>query len=64
MRGTLYSREHETLDADVDDEYWDFTADELALEDVPALVNEILETRKADDSCKKVSIVTHSKGSS
>jgi pimeloyl-ACP methyl ester carboxylesterase len=61
-RGTLHSREHEYLDPDADDEYWDFASDELGLEDVPAFINEILETRKAEGSCKKVSIVTHSKG--
>ena len=40
LRGTLPSREHETLDSDSAD-YWDFDLDAWAYEDLPAIVAEI-----------------------
>ena len=54
-RGSKYSRDHETLDADGTDPttgaaaYWDFGVDDYTQMDMPALINEILITRKADD---------------
>ena len=50
-RGSKYSRDHETLDADGTDPttgaaaYWDFGVDDYTQMDLPALINEILITR-------------------
>ena len=67
-RGSNYSRAHSSLDADGTDPttgaaaYWDFGVDDYTQVDIPALVNFILTTRKAENSCQKVNLVTHSSG--
>ena len=40
LRGTLPSREHDTLDSE-SAEYWDFNLDAHAYEDLPAFVSKI-----------------------
>jgi len=75
-RGTKYSLGHTDFDynngdsvADnVDDgavAYWNWGIDEAATIDVPAMIDEILAVRKVEDpnTCQKVNVVTHSKGS-
>ena len=53
-RGTRYSRTHTTLDPDGLDPatgaaaYWDFGVDEMAKEDIPAEINEILTIRQGE----------------
>lgn len=65
-RGTKYSRGHTHLSAEHEHEYygrqkyWDWGAEDLALTDIPAMVDKIIETRKYDmNLCQKVQIVTH-----
>ena len=42
MRGTRYSRKHETLDSsDVNSEYWKFSLAEKGMLDVPAAITKI-----------------------
>ena len=49
------SRTHMTLDPDGTDPdtgaaaYWNYGVDEIATEDVPAMLNKILEIRQLDD---------------
>ena len=67
-RGTKYSRGHKHISAEHDHEYygrqkyWDWGVDDLALTDLPAIVDKIIETRKYDmHLCQKVQILTHGK---
>ena len=75
-RGTTYSLEHTDFDysgtdsvadavADGAVDYWNWGVDEAATIDVPAMIDEILAVRKDEDgtTCQKVSVLTHSKGS-
>ena len=63
------SRGHTTLDADGTDPdtgaaaYWNFGVEEVATEDIPAIVTDILEYRSFTDECQKVQIVGHDEGS-
>lgn len=66
-RGTKYSRTHTSLDADGADEatgakaYWNFDTTTVAAQDVPAMINKILETRQtAGQDCLKVHILDSS----
>ena len=60
---------HETLDPVGTDPatgaaaYWNFGVEEVATEDIPAMVTEILEYRSFTDECQKVQIVGHDEGS-
>jgi hypothetical protein len=51
------SRTHETLDPDGTDAatgaaaYWNFGVDQIAKEDIPAMLNKILEERQLEDKC-------------
>ena len=47
LRGTLYSREHATLDLD-SKEYWDYDIETVAKMDIPALVSAVLTKRQQD----------------
>ncbi|CAH2986858.1 unnamed protein product [Chilo suppressalis] len=42
FRGNYYSRRHKTLDPNKDKPFWKFSADEMGLYDVPALVDYVL----------------------
>ena len=50
-RGEIMSRSHETFDPDGPDEadgaaaYWNFGVEDIAKEDITAMINKILETR-------------------
>ncbi|XP_015112569.1 lipase 1 [Diachasma alloeum] len=59
LRGTYYSRGHTNLSARVDREYWDFSLDEFALQDLPAMFDYIIETTRQS----QLSYVGHSLGS-
>ena len=49
MRGTMYSREHQTLDSsDVNSDYWNFSMAEKGMLDVPAAVMKIKEVTNVD----------------
>lgn len=60
-RGTAASRTHETLDADVDADYWNWSIDEVGMYDIPAMINKIMQVR-ADEGlpAQKVTVVTNS----
>jgi len=60
----VYSRTHATLDPNdpiEGEQYWDYSFETVGLNDYPAMVDKIIETRQ--DACSKVTIVTHSSGS-
>ena len=57
-RGNSYSRGHISLNADTDNEYWQFTWDEMAKYDLPAELNYVLgKTGK-----EKIYYIGHSMG--
>ena len=59
-RGNPYSRgDHATLDAEVDAAFWDFTAEDIAVEDIPLVIEEVT---KISGTCIKASIVGFSAG--
>ncbi|CAD0195040.1 unnamed protein product [Chrysodeixis includens] len=41
-RGTLYGRNHTKLDPDNDSKFWDFDIDEMAMHDLPAIIDYVL----------------------
>ena len=49
--------DHKTDDA----QFWDWTFEDVGREDVPRLAEFIIDERK-DDTCAKVTVVTHSTG--
>ncbi|XP_063989876.1 lipase 3-like [Diachasmimorpha longicaudata] len=59
LRGTYYSRGHTNLSAHDDKKYWDFSLDEYALEDLPAMFDYIIKTTGQP----QLSYVGHSLGS-
>lgn len=42
-RGNFYSRSHKTYNPDEDVDYWDFDIDEMALKDLPVIIDYILD---------------------
>ena len=67
-RGTKYSRGHHHLTAEHDHEYygrekyWDYGVEDLALDDLPAIIDKILRVRQSEHNlCQKVQVVTHEK---
>ena len=59
-RGREYSRAHTTLDADIDDAYWNYSFEEMGFYDIPAMVDTIRDNRLG--SCSRVAVVGHSSG--
>jgi len=57
-RGTAYSREHVHLDADKNNEFWEFTWQDMSEKDLPAFVNYVLEETKK----QKLHYIGHSQG--
>lgn len=57
-RGNFYSRNHTTYDPDTDAEFWDFSIDEMAIYDLPAVIDYVL--LKANVT--QISYVAHSQG--
>merc|ERR1711962_61227 len=58
FRGNHYSRNHETLNADTDHEFWMFLGDEMAKYDLPAMLNYVMETTRQE----KIYYIGHSMG--
>jgi len=58
FRGNSYSRGHVSLNADTDNEYWQFTWDEMAKYDLPAQLNYVLEHTGKE----KIYYIGHSMG--
>ena len=58
IRGTQFSRTHLDYDSSLNSEYWDFSFDEMAKYDLPAVVNYI----KKRDKVEKVYYIGHSQG--
>ena len=67
-RGQDMSRFNSTLDPDSDDPmtgaaaFWNFGVDDMATQDIPAMINKILTQRQVNSECQKVRIVSHDKG--
>ena len=59
MRGNHYSRQHKSLNPDLDEEFWSFTFDESARLDYPAVIDYILNVT----SHSKLQYVGYSMGS-
>ncbi|KAJ8922519.1 hypothetical protein NQ315_007549 [Exocentrus adspersus] len=57
-RGNTWSRKHQTLDADKNSSFWDFSFDELSLYDTPAMIDHVLTVSRNE----KLSYVGHSQG--
>jgi len=57
-RGNRYSRAHQSLNADEDNEYWEFSWDEMAKYDLPAQLNYVLEKTEKE----KIYYIGHSMG--
>jgi len=57
-RGNTYSRDHMDLNPDKDDEYWQFSWDEMARYDLPAQLNHVMARSGKD----KIYYVGHSMG--
>ncbi|KAJ8976422.1 hypothetical protein NQ317_004082 [Molorchus minor] len=60
MRGNIYSRAHKTLNPDRDPEYWDFSLQEVAYYDFPAVLDYILNLTRQEN----LYFIGHSIGSS
>jgi lysosomal acid lipase/cholesteryl ester hydrolase len=56
-RGTKYSCTHQTLD-NKSPEYWDFSFEDMARDDVPAFYKKVLEETKV----QKITLISHSQG--
>jgi lysosomal acid lipase/cholesteryl ester hydrolase len=59
-RGTYGSRSHQIYDADTEQEYWDFTFEEIGQYDIPAVIDFILE--KKHNSQGKLFMFSYSLG--
>lgn len=58
MRGNYFSRAHTKYDPDHDDEFWDFSWDDMARDDLPSMINYILNVTKYT----QIAYVGHSQG--
>lgn len=62
-RGTMYSREHISLDPDEDErEYWNFSFAENGRDDLPAMIETIHGNPDPENPCMKITYVGHSAG--
>ena len=60
-RGTAPSRTHETLDADADADYWNWSIDEVGANDIPAMISKIQMLRAEEGlPAQKVTVITNS----
>ena len=58
IRGTQFSRSHLDYDSSLNSEYWDFSIDQMAEYDLPAIINYV----KKRDNVEKVYYIGHSQG--
>jgi lysosomal acid lipase/cholesteryl ester hydrolase len=58
IRGNTYSRKHTVLNPDKDSEFWQFSWQEMATYDVPAMIDYVLEQTKVE----KIPYIGHSMG--
>ena len=58
MRGNYYSRAHVKYNPDHDEEFWDFSWDDMARDDLPSMISYILNATKHT----QVAYVGHSQG--
>ena len=58
IRGTQFSRSHLDFDSSLNSEYWDFSFDQMAQYDLPAVIKKI----KEKDNVEKVYYIGHSQG--
>ncbi|CAF3419845.1 unnamed protein product [Rotaria sp. Silwood1] len=58
MRGNYYSRAHVKYNPDHDEEFWDFSWDEMAKDDLPSMINYILNVTKYT----QIGYIGHSQG--
>ncbi|CAF4092470.1 unnamed protein product [Rotaria socialis] len=58
MRGNHFSRAHTKYDPDHDDEFWDFSWDDMARDDLPSMISYILNVTKYT----QIAYVGHSQG--
>ena len=58
IRGTQFSRSHLDYDSSLNSEYWDFSFDQMAQYDLPAVINYV----KEKDNVEKVYYIGHSQG--
>lgn len=57
-RGTVYSRKHITYNPDKDSEFWNFSFDEMAQYDMPAVIDYVLNVT----SKKQITYIGHAQG--
>ena len=58
IRGSQFSRSHLDMDSTLNSDYWDFSFDEMAKYDLPAIINHIRQR----DNVQKVHYIGHSQG--
>jgi pimeloyl-ACP methyl ester carboxylesterase len=58
MRGSQFSRSHLDYDSSLNSDYWDFSFDQMAEYDLPAVINYI----KQRDNLEKIYYIGHSQG--
>ena len=58
VRGNYYSRAHVRYNPDRDEEFWDFSWDDMARDDLPSMIGFILNMTQ----CTKLAYVGHSQG--
>ena len=58
MRGSQFSRSHLDYDSSLNSDYWDFSFDQMAEYDLPAVINYI----KQRDNVEKIYYIGHSQG--
>ena len=56
--GNTYGRNHTTLSPDEDNEFWEFSYDEMGSQDLPAMIDYILSAT----NMKSISYIGHSEG--
>lgn len=47
-RGNRYSRNHTSLNPNIDGEFWNFSWHEIGMHDLPAMINYVLQETKSE----------------
>ncbi len=58
MRGSQFSKSHLDFNTEINSKYWDFSFDEMAQYDLPAIINLV----KKRDNVEKIDYMGHSQG--